>query len=161
MTVMTLDLFDAVTSIGEALGALCDTGPEGQFARVDFPVPEEFFIEPGRCSVTIRFDGIAADDPDYDQIAKSPSDLRFEVRIYHPFAIPSEEFSPGDDSYQYAQNKVLRGSSEFIKGIKQDRGLGDRLLNISINGSVTGDLFDPRSQDTYYGHEIVLTTTSF
>ncbi len=158
-TAMRMNLLDAVNSIGNALKNLANTGPAGKFMQADYPIPEIFSAEAGRPSMTVRFDGIAGDDPDYSEVANSPSDLRFEVRIYHPSYAPAEMGQI--DGYVFAQQQVLEGSSEFYSNLKADPTLGNLLLDIGIQGSIAGDLIEPTTGDAYLGHEIILVTSSY
>lgn len=161
---MRLDLFDAVEAIGTAIKNLATKGPDGVFQDSFYPVPDFLDIREGRPAMTVRFDGIAGDDwnkyQELPEPPKSPSDLRFEVRIYHPPAIAAG--MPTDtDPYMFAQMQVLKGSSEFYKNLRSDNTLGELVMDVLVLGSVAGDLFDPRNNREYYGHEIMLVTSSY
>lgn len=158
-TAMTMNILESVTAIGEALRDLAVTGPEGQFMNSFYPLPESFSADAGRPSMTVRFDGIAADDPDYDEVANSPSDYRFEIRIYHPDYAPGELSVP--DGYVFAQTQVLEGTSEFYANLKRDKSLGGLLLDINVQGSIAGDLIEPTTGDAYVGHEIIVITSLY
>lgn len=162
---MRMELVDSVKAIGEALTALADTDENGTFQQAFYPSPDRLDVLPGRPSMTVRFDGIAGDDWNkYQEMVPpplSPSDLRFEIRIYHPSEIPAE--MPYDtDPYVFAQTEVLKGTSEFYKGLRRDNTLGDLIMDVLVLGSVAGDLVDPRPGGrTYYGHEIMLVTSLY
>lgn len=162
---MKMDLYDAVSAIGNALTALADTDEDGQFQSAFYPAPDRLDVLPGRPSMTVRFDGIAGDDWNkYQEMVvppKSPSDMRFELRIYHPSEIPSD--LPFDtDPYVFAQTQVLEGTSAVYKGLREDNTLGELVMDILVLGSVAGDLVDPRPGGrTYYGHEIMLITSLY
>ena len=161
---MKMELIDAVDAIGNAIGSLATTGPRGVFQDVFYPTPEFLEVLPGRPSMTVRFDGIAGDDWNkYQEMLvppKSPSDMRFEIRIYHPPMIPAE-LPPSTDQYVYAQRKVLEGTSEFYKNLRIDNTLDGLVMDTLVLGSVAGDLIDPRNEREYYGHEIMLVTSSY
>ena len=161
---MRMELIDAVDAIGSALQALATTGAEGVFQSSAYPVPDLLEVLEGRPAMTVRFDGIAGDDWNkYQEMIeppKSPSDLRFEIRIYHPPSIPSD--MPYDtDPYVFAQTQVLKGTSEFYKNLRADNTLGDLVMDTIVLGSIAGDLVEPKSRREYYGHEIVLVTSSY
>jgi hypothetical protein len=161
---MRMDLYTAVDAIGSALRDLATTGHDGVFQDSLYPVPDMLDIAEGRPVMTVRFDGIAGDDwnrlQEMIEPPKSPSDLRFEVRIYHPPNIPSTV--PYDtDPYIYAQEQVMKGTSEFYKNLRADNTLGDLVMDVLILGSVAGDLFDPRNNREFYGHEIMLVTSTY
>jgi hypothetical protein len=161
---MRMDLKEAVDAIGTALKNLATTGSEGVFQVSEYPVPETLDVSEGRPAMTVRFDGIAGDDWNrYQEMIeppKSPSDLRFEIRIYHPPYAPAE-VGTHVDPYQYAQDKVLEGSSEFYKNLRGDNTLGDLVMDVMVAGSVAGDLVDPKNRREFYGHEIIVVTTSY
>jgi len=158
-----MTLKEATNAIGNALVACADTGPDGNFATALFPVPDQFFAEAGRASLVCRFDGIAADDwnkyAELPNPPKTPSDLRFEVRVYHPPYGPAEENV--SDGYGYAQDKVLEGVSEFYSNLREDITLGGLVMDVLVNGSLTGDLVDPRARTEYYGEEIILIASIY
>ncbi len=154
-TAMKMNLFDSVNAIGNALIDLAGA----DFQAAHYPIPSIFQADAGQPSMTVRFDGIAGDDPDYSEVANSPSDLRFEVRVYHPdFAPPG---SGAVDDYVYAQQQVLLGSSLLYSRIKEDVSLGGLLLDLSIQGSIAGDLIEPTTGEAYLGHEIIIVATLF
>lgn len=161
---MRMDLLEAVDAIGNALKDLATTGADGVFQNSLYPVPDFLDILPGRPGMTVRFDGIAGDDwnkyQELPEPPKSPSDLRFEIRIYHPPDI-SSDVPASTDPYAFAQTQVMKGTSEFYKNLRSDNTLGDLVMDVLILGSVAGDLFDPRNNREYYGHEIVLVTSTY
>lgn len=159
-TAMTMDLQTAVETIGNYFVSLCDTDEDGAFGGADFPIPDFLQIEAGRPYLTVRWDGITEWDMDYSEVANSPSGMRWEIRIYHSLYLPAGE-DPEADAYKYAQTKVLSGSSAFFQALMSDVSLNDLVIDITINGSISGELFDPRANETFYGHEIILTTNSY
>jgi hypothetical protein len=162
---MRMDLEQAVDAIGSALQALAHTDVEGAFQQSHYPTPDRLDILPGRPAMTVRFDGIAGDDWNkYQEMVeppKSPSDLRFELRVYHPPEISSD--MPYDtDPYVYAQMQVLKGVSEVYRLLREDNTLNGLVMDVLILGSIAGDLIDPRPGGRlYYGHEIMLITSSY
>lgn len=161
---MRMELLEAVETIGGALAALGTTGQEGVFQKSEYPVPDMLDILEGRPAMTVRFDGIAGDDWNkYQEMIeppKSPSDLRFEIRIYHPPGIPAD-LPYTTDPYVFAQAQVLKGVSEFYKNLRTDNTLGGLVMDVLVLGSIAGDLIDPRTRREFYGHEIVLVTSSY
>jgi hypothetical protein len=164
-TAARMEPLDAINSIGNALAELCTIGPSGVFEQSVFPVPDQFYAQAGRPSAVVRFDGVANDDwskySSMPQPYTSPSDLRYAIRIYHVQQAPAEIATEDLDPYKYAQNKVAEGFSKFYVNMRANNRLGGLIEEIIMTGSITGDLVDPRSGETFWGMEIIVITTLY
>jgi hypothetical protein len=146
----TMGFKEAQDAIGNALKNLVN---DVDFFNRAYPYPDNLYPEAGKPSMTVRWDGISADndgDPDY----LVPAGFRYEIRIYHP------QYAPADanvtDGYIYAQEKVGLGTGLFFEALAQNRRLNGLVLDIVVDGSLAGDLLEPRTETDYYGHEMLL-----
>lgn len=141
---------EAMDAIGEALIGLVDPA---NYGSLDYPYPDDLYPEAGLPSVTVRWDGITADGDGNPDILV-PAGFRYEVRIYHPNYPPAE--ASDQNAYQYAQGQIKMGTKYIYEGIAKNRNLSGLVLDIIVDGSVAGDLVEPRTDTEYYGHEMLL-----
>jgi hypothetical protein len=156
----------AADAIGNALRALCSTGPDGVFQAAHYREPDYYTAESGRPSALVRFDGVAKDDWNKYQTMpvpyQSPSDLRFAVRIYHVLYAPAEVATvEGFDQYQYAQDRVMEGYDDFYVAMRQNNDLGGLIEDIILTGSIAAPLRDARTNEDFFGMELILITTLY
>jgi hypothetical protein len=153
-------------AIGNALQSLCSVGPDGVFQAAHYREPDFYVAEAGRPSALVRFDGIAKDDWNrYQEMPEpylSPSDLRYAIRIYHVLYAPAEIAGvEGFDQYQYAQDKVAEGYDDFYVAMRQNNDLAGLVEDIIIVGSVVAPFRDARTNEDFFGMEIVVITTLY
>lgn len=159
MRAMYMEFDEAVEAIGEAI---VDLGGPDAYNNQLFPYPDYMAVDAGKPTITARWDGIAEDGENADEDIMVPKAFRFEVRIYHPFYAPADkpELNPNNlDGFAFAQKMILDGTSAFYPALAKDRQLGGLVISTSLEGSITGDLEEPRSEEVFYGHEMLLTTT--
>ncbi len=140
----------AMDAVGNALAQL---GEEAVFQHRSYPYPDQLYPDPGLPSITVRWDGISADnngDPEF----LVPAGFRYEVRIYHSMYAPADAGQV--DNYVYAQEQVALGTASFYESLAKNRGLGGLVLDIIVDGSLAGDLIEPLTETDYYGHELIL-----
>lgn len=158
MRAMYMEFDEAVEHIGNALVSL---GGSNAYLNQEFPYPDVMTVLAGKPTITARWDGIAEDGDPIEGIVV-PKSFRFEIRIYHPFYAPADrpELNPNNlDGFEFAQKMILDGTSAFYPALARDRQLDGLVLSTVLEGSITGDLEEPRTREVFYGHEMLLTTT--
>lgn len=158
MNAMLMGFEEAVEKIGNALIAL--GGPAAYNAQL-YPYPDLMVVDAGKPTITARWDGIGEDGEEADESIEVPKSLRYEIRIYHPLYAPADpSLNPdGLSGFVFAQKQVLKGTSAFYPALAKDRRLGNLVISTVVDGSITGDLVEPQTEESYYGHELLLTTT--
>lgn len=158
MRAMYMDFDEAVNHIGRALVSL---GGPNAYENQEFPYPDYMTVLAGKPTITARWDGIAEDGDTIEGVIV-PKAFRFEVRIYHPFYAPQDrpQLNPDNlDGFAFAQKMILDGTSAFYPALAMDRQLDGLVLSTTLEASITGDLEEPRTEEVFYGHEMLLTTT--
>ncbi len=156
-----MSMRDAIPAIGNALvnlGRPTD-GREDTFMLRTFPYKMIWNPNPGKPSMRVKYDGISDDSGNGTPITKSPSSVRFEVQIVHPEFGPPEANPRVEDGVEYAQFRVLDGTSVLYEALQDDPMLGDLVINSEVVGSVTGPLTVNRRD--FYGEEIIIVCTLY
>lgn len=149
---MLMDPLEGIRTIGKGLVEY--VGKKDFDARL-FPYPGWGQHTYGVVKPTIlaRWDGIAEDRPTERVGIEIPSGLRYEVRIIHPSRDGPKEVQ---DTYANAQEQVTFGSARFMQGMSRNRHMDDLVLDVGVEASIIGDLIDPTTEETFYGHEMVI-----
>lgn len=132
---------------------IIDAVDETKFWKLEYPYPDQHYPEPGKPSMTIRWDGISADANGNNPDLLVPAGFRYEIRIYHSMYAPDASI---EDSYKYAQSQIALGIGELYEKLNKDRTLGGLVLDLIFDNSLTGDIVEPRTNTDYYGHEALL-----
>lgn len=152
-----MDLFDAVTTIGEKIASLAPsttwaTNKNGE-VQASFPYPDMLLPFPGKPSLAVALDD-EADDGEGLEGVLVPRFLIFEAMVYHPLFGASGLTTSG---YEQAQMNCLRGDSELQKALRQNPELDGLILELGIEAVEIGPFNDP-DDNIHYGHRILIVT---